>query len=145
MIPARLLSFLAAALLVAPCALQAAPRSGDAARIASDFAGWAGGRQNAQSLVSGLHAGSSITIATTGPGRHVSLAGFTPSAPMDYDEVRDALAAARKELARRGVRQPTAEQVQAALIGGEIEHGGRRQMLPGVVAVRGGNPQLAVR
>jgi hypothetical protein len=45
-----------------------------------------------------------------------------------------------------GITKPTAEQIQAALIGGEVElPNGRTQELRGTVAVRGGNPQVASR
>jgi hypothetical protein len=44
------------------------------------------------------------------------------------------------------VRQPTAEQIQAALIGGDVEsRGGRARNVQGTVAVLGGNPHLAAR
>ena len=137
---------LAASLLVASSAMAASNRDASPSRIASDFAGWAGGQQNAQALVSGLHGGTSITIATTGPDRAVSLAGFTPAARMDYDEIRSALAGARADLAHLGIRAPTAEQIQAALIGGEVRvRDGRTRQLAGSIAVQGGNPNLAAR
>lgn len=142
----KLAASLAASLLVASSAMAATSAQPAPSRLASDFAGWAGGRQNAEALVHGLHNGSSIAISTQGPGHNVSLAGFTPGAPMSFDEVREALSTARSTLARLGVRQPTAEQIQAALIGGEIELAhGRSRMLPGTVAVLGGNPNLATR
>ena len=137
---------LAASLMLASTAMAATQAAAPSSRLASDFAAWAGGRQNADALVAGLHSGTSITLATTGPARNVSLAGFTPSAPMSYDEVQDALAGARTSLSRLGVRQPTAEQIQAALIGGEVELGnGRSHMLRGTVAAQGGSPNVATR
>ncbi len=137
---------LAASLLVASSAMAAASAQPLPSRIASDFSAWAGGRQNADALVHGLHSGTSIAISTNGPGRHVSLAGFTPNAPMSFEEVREALASARSALAHLGVRQPTAEQIQAALIGGEVQdRGGRARTLPGTVAVLGGSPNVASR
>ncbi|HUJ00783.1 MAG TPA: hypothetical protein VLY46_11140 [Usitatibacter sp.] len=139
----KLAASLAASLLVASSAMAAAP---EPMRIASEFASWAGSRQNAEALVHGLHNGTSVALATTSPDRRVSLAGFTPGAPMSFEEVREALAAARSSLARLGVRQPDAEQIQAALIGGEVrDRGGRTRMLPGTVAVLGGNPNVASR
>ena len=76
----------------------------------------------------------------------MSLAGFTPGSPMEYDQIRGALGSARTTLSRLGVRQPSAEQIQAALIGGEVEvKGGRTHNLPGTVAVLGGNPNIAAR
>ena len=135
----KLAASLAASLLAASTAMAAS-------RIATEFSAWAGSHQNAEALVNGLHQGTSITIATTGPDRTVSLAGFTPGSRMDYDEIRAALATARATLARMGVRQPTAEQIQAALIGGDVEsRGGRARNVQGTVAVLGGNPHLAAR
>lgn len=118
----------------------------DTARLAAQYASWAGGRHNAEALVNGLRNGSSITLATTAPDRTVSLAGFTPETPLSLDETTRALAAAKLSLARMGIAHPHAEQIQAALIGGEVAlpHGAVRP-LRGVVAVRGGNPQIAQR
>jgi len=142
----KLAASLATSLLLASSAMAASRAEAPDSRIASDFAAWAGGRQNAHALVAGLHNGTSITLATPGPNHTMSLAGFTPGAPMGYDDVRSALAAARGTLSRLGVRHPTAEQIQAALIGGEIELAhGRTRMLPGTVAVLGGNPNVATR
>ncbi|HSN21780.1 MAG TPA: hypothetical protein VLS49_13960 [Usitatibacter sp.] len=144
--PRKLAASLAASLLVASSAMAATRDAAPASRIASDFATWAGSRQNADALVAGLHHGTSIALATTAPDRSVSLAGFTPGSPMDYEQIRRTLASARAALARLGVRQPTAEQIQAALIGGEVEvAGGRTRNLPGSVAVLGGNPNVAAR
>ena len=142
----KLAMSLAASLLAASSAMAATRMDVSDSSIASDFASWAGSRQNAHSLVAGLHNGTSITLATPGPNRTMSLAGFTPGAPMGYDEVRSALASARETLAHLGVRHPTAEQIQAALIGGEVElANGRTRTLPGTVAVLGGNPNVATR
>lgn len=135
-----------AAALIAASAMAASPPDARTTHLASDYAGWASGRDNAQALVTGLHSGSSITLATVRADRSVSLAGFTPDAPMSYAEVARALANARATLARAGIARPDAEQIQAALIGGEVAmpNGGSR-LLRGTVAVRGGNPQLAAR
>ena len=142
----KLAASLAASLLTASTAMAATAPAAPPARIASDFSAWAGGRNNAEALVAGLHRGSSITLATTGPDRSVSLAGFTPSAPMSYEDVQSALAAARAALMRIGVRHPTAEQIQAALIGGDVElSDGRTLSLRGTVAATGGKPNVAAR
>lgn len=143
----KLAASLAASLLVASSAMAAVSAEPAPSRLVSEFSAWAGSRQNADALVRGLHNGSSITLATNGVGGHnVSLAGFTPGAPMSFEEVREALVSARSSLAHLGVHRPTAEQIQAALIGGEVELArGRTRMLPGTVAVRGGNPNVASR
>jgi len=131
-------ALLVAASLAATGALAAELPAGDYARLSSQYAGWAGGKSNADALVGGMRSGSSITLVTTGGGRSVSLAGFTPSAPMSYGQISSALAGARESLSRLGIGNPTAEQIQAALIGGDIEVAdGRTRQLAGVLLPRG--------
>jgi hypothetical protein len=124
-------SIAATVALAATSALAAPATAQQAQGLTSQYAGWAGSAENAQSLVNGLRNGTSIMIVTREPGRRVSLAGFTPSRSMSDSEVSEALASARRELSRLGIQRPTAEQIQAALIGGEVESQGR------VVSVRG--------
>ena len=103
---------------------------GDNARLSSQYTAWAGSKANADALVSGLTRGSSITLVTSGPNGSASLAGFTPSRPMSHGEARSALASAQQSLARLGISKPTAEQIQAALIGGDVvvANGATRQV-----------------
>lgn len=88
--------------------------------LAAEYAGWAGGKANADALVRGLRHGATITLSTRGPDRTVSLAGFTPPVRLADAEIAAALATARATLGRLGIARPTAEQIQAALIGGEV-------------------------
>jgi hypothetical protein len=89
--------------------------------LSAQYATWAGGKSNIDSLIAGLRAGTSITMVTNTPETgSVSLAGFTPARPMTYGEIRSALASARKTLANMGIARPNADQIQTALIGGEI-------------------------
>ncbi len=135
----RLAASLAASFLSASSALAATVPDASQARLATDYSAWAGGRDNSEALVSGLHRGTSITLSTT-RANDVSLAGFTPGAPMSYADVGAALARARAALTSLGVRQPTAEQIQAALIGGDVHlSNGRTRTLRGTVASLGGN------
>jgi hypothetical protein len=116
---------------------MAAPAANDTARIASQYASWAGSRANAEALVTGLRNGTPVTIVTTGADQNMSLAGFSPASPMSYTNVNTALLNAQRALSRAGIGKPTAEQIQAALIGGEVElAGGRTQALRGTVAAR---------
>jgi hypothetical protein len=110
---------------------------GDLARLSSQYASWAGSKANADALVGGLARGSSITLVTSGPNGSASLAGFTPSGARSPAEVRSALASAQQSLARLGITRPTAEQIQAALIGGDVtvSNGATRQVA-GSVGVR---------
>jgi len=137
---------LAASLASASSAMAATAPASDTGRIASQYSSWAGSRANAEALVTGLRNGSTVTIVTTGADQSMSVAGFSPSSPMSYGNVNNTLLGAQRSLARAGITKPTAEQIQAALIGGEIElPDGRTQPLRGTVAVRGGNPQIATR
>ena len=129
-----------AALLVAVLGVamhaNAATQS-DEARIAAHYASWAGGKSNADSLVNGLRTGNSITLVTAGPNNTRSMAGFTAQTTMTPAEISAALGSAKSTLSRMGIRQPTAEQIQAALIGGEITPvKGKPQLVQGSVALK---------
>jgi hypothetical protein len=131
----RLGIMLAAASVAAAVAFPA--MADDTGRLASQYASWAGGKSNADSLVKGLRTGSSITLVTVSPDRTKSIAGFTAQATMSPEEVSAALASAKSSLARMGIRQPTADQIQAALIGGEVElPNGKSRLVQGSVALR---------
>lgn len=133
---------LTTALLVAPAA-WADVAGGDHARLSSQYADWAGSRSNADALVAGLRDGASITLVTTGgAGRSPVIAGFTAPSRMTYGEIRGALNAARQNLSRMGITRPTAEELQTALIGGEI---GTRQVAGVIGARRSVPPVAAVR
>ncbi|HUP98689.1 MAG TPA: hypothetical protein VM073_12135 [Usitatibacter sp.] len=126
---------LAAGFLATAVAFPA--RADDTSRLASQYATWAGGKSNADSLVKGLRTGSSITLVTISPDKTKSIAGFTAQTSMSPEEISGALASAKSSLARMGIRQPSADQIQAALIGGEIEMpNGRSRLVQGSVALR---------
>ena len=131
---------LCAALLAASTA-WAQPSDGDLARLSSQYTSWAGSKANADAIVGGLARGSSITLVTSGPDGRASLAGFTPAGPMSSEGVRSALASAQQTLARVGITRPTAEQIQAALIGGDVVvPGGATRQVAGSIGVRGVAP-----
>lgn len=111
---------LAASLAIAANAMAAPVPASDATRLSSQYSEWAGGKSNADAIVAGLRNGAPIAIVTNGADRSVSIAGFTPSAPMSYGNVGAALSGAQRSLARIGITRPSAEQIQAALIGGEV-------------------------
>lgn len=118
-------------------ATRALAAPADSRALVQQYAGWAGSPENAEALVTGLRSGDAITITTTAPDRTVSIAGFTPRAAMDAGQVASALSTARRSLARLGIQRPTAEQIQAALIGGEVVlSDGGSTVVPG--AIRGG-------
>src|SRR5688572_25273544 len=124
----------AAALALAALPAFAAVGNGDAARISSKYSSWAGGKTNADSLVNGLQNGTTVMLTTKGSDNTRSLAGFTPPAAMSPEEVESALARARSTLASMGIRNPNADQIQAALIGGEVTLAdGRTRSVAGAV------------
>jgi len=113
----------------------------DASRLSSRYSDWAGGKANADALVSGLTRGTSIALVTRGPDRTVSLAGFTAAGPLSYSEAESALAGARHRLDGLGIARPSAEQIQAALIGGDVTTpAGATVMIEGRVAANGAGP-----
>jgi hypothetical protein len=124
----------AAALTLAALPTLAAVENDNAGRLSSQYSAWAGGKSNADSIVNGLQSGSTVMIVTQGPDNTRSLAGFTPPAPMPAEEVGAALAKARSTLASMGIRQPSADQIQTALIGGELTLAdGRKRSVQGSV------------
>jgi len=147
MTPRALAASLAASLAVAANAMAASAPATETARLTSQYTDWVGGKANAEALVTGLRNGSPITIVTSGADHTVSIAGFTPSAPMSYSAVASALAGAHRSLTRMGISRPTAEQIQAALIGGEVMlPSGAAAQMRGAVAARGAGPsQVAGR
>jgi hypothetical protein len=143
MIYRKLAASCAAALAIAAPAMAATAPANDGARLAAQYSAWAGGRANAEALVSGMRNGSAITLVTGGADRNMSLAGFTPPGAMGYGNIEAALAGAQRSLARAGITRPTAEQIQAALIGGEID-AAKGQVLRGTIGARA-TPQVATR
>lgn len=132
---------LAASIAFAATAMAANAPQTEASRLAARYSDWAGGQSNAEALVSGLRSGSPVTLVTNGADRSVSLAGFSPSGPMSYGAVNNALTDAQRKLARLGIAHPNAEQIQAALIGGEVlGSNGKVVAMRGSVAAHGTGP-----
>ena len=130
----RIVAVLAIA-LSAP-AFAAVTTSDDARKLSSQYATWAGGKSNADAIVTGMQNGTTVMLVTQQESSR-SLAGFTPDSKMSTEEIAAALARAKSTLASMGVKQPTADQIQAALIGGEIQlGGGRTKAVQGSVGYR---------
>lgn len=119
-------------------ALGALPHAFAAGSLSARYAAWAGGKANADALVTGLRTGTSITLSTIRADGTTSLAGFTPRGRMSESEAAAALQRARASLERLGIQRPSAEQIQAALIGGEVE------LRDGASTVVGGAVPVAV-
>ena len=135
--------------IIAVLALGVAGRTlaaDDPGALASRYAAWAGGQANAEALVQGLRTGTSITISTARGDGSTSLAGFTPRAPMSAAQVSTALQRARASLSRLGIDRPSAEQIQAALIGGEVElRDGATTVVDGAVGTAPTTNRVAAR
>lgn len=138
---------LAASLAFAANAMAQSAPATEATRLSGQYSEWAGGRSNAESLVAGLRNGAPITLVTNGTDRSVSIAGFTPTTSMSYSSINTALSNAQRSLAQHGISKPNAEQIQAALIGGEVTTSkGATALVKGSVAPRGAAPgQVASR
>jgi hypothetical protein len=115
------------------------------ARIISSFSDFAGSEANARSLVAGLRQGSEITLtAPANSGQPGTATRFTPpTRPLDYGDVRTALALARVQLTQLGIDRPTPAQIKAVLAGGGVATRVSGQatspfLLPGVLQLRAG-------
>jgi len=88
-------------------------------KLVARFSTFAGSEENAASLVNGLRTGSEITLNdTASAGSTGGSTTFTPpTRPMGYGNVRIALSLAEAQLKSEGYSQPTAEQLQTALMG----------------------------
>jgi hypothetical protein len=134
----------AIALALSVPAVAAVAPSDDARKLSSQYSSWAGGKSNADALVTGMQNGSTVMLMTQNSDNTRSLAGFTPQTRMSTEEIAAALAKAKSTLASMGVKQPTADQIQAALVGGEVNLAGGSAkavqgsvpLLPEPVAVR---------
>ena len=101
-----------------------------ATKIASNFTGIAGSEENALALVNALRSGGEVTLVTTVPPPAGSPAGTLPTTtettfavptkPMGWGNVKHSLSLARDQLARAGITDPTAAQLQTALMGGDL-------------------------
>jgi hypothetical protein len=101
-----------------------------ATRIANNYTTLAGGEENALALVNALRAGGDVTLVTVVPPPAGSPAGTLPTTtettfavptkPMGWGNVKHALALAQDQLARAGITDPTAAQLQTALTGGDL-------------------------
>ena len=115
---ARLWTILFAILALMLFAETAGAQSRD--QLVEKFTPLAGSQANARTLVTGLSEGSSFTISGT--------TFNPPTHKLGGGEVKIALSLAQAELKRQGVTQPTAQQLQGALIGTSSQ--------PGILALR---------
>ncbi|KZC18544.1 MULTISPECIES: hypothetical protein [Rhodanobacter] len=116
--------------------------SHESTRLSTEFAGFAGSDANAQALVSGLRDGSAVTLddVTKNADGTTTTASttFTPATgKMGYGNVKIALSLAEASLAKAGITDPTAAEMQAALNGGTLVLAdGTSIKLDGILAAR---------
>ena len=99
-----------------------------ATKIASNFTNLAGSQENALALANALRNGTEVTLTTivppsagsTEPPTTTTTTFTPPTGKMGWGNVKHSLALAQDALARAGVTNPTAAQLQTALVGGDI-------------------------
>ena len=120
---------LAATLLIAFAPISAhASADSVAAKIASNFTTLAGSQENALALVNALRNGTDVNLTTvvlppegsTEPPTTTTTTFTPPTGKMGWGNVKHSLALAQDALAKQGITNPTAEQLQTALVGGDV-------------------------
>ncbi|MGQ0750167.1 MAG: hypothetical protein ACT4PS_06510 [Betaproteobacteria bacterium] len=106
-------------------------------RISSDFSSFAGSA-NSDALVTGLRSGSSITMTSTDAKGVTTSTSFTPpTGKMGYGNVYISMSLAKQQLAAAGITEPTAQQLEAALMGGTVtSSSGQTTTMTGVLQLR---------
>jgi hypothetical protein len=109
-------------------------------RISGQFATFAGSKANADALVAGLRSGSEIKlVAADAKGATTSSTFTPPTGKMGYGSVYLSLALAKEQLAQAGITRPTAQELQASLLGGTVTTGTSKTTLEGVLQLRSQN------
>jgi hypothetical protein len=102
-------------------------------QLVRDYTRFAGSEANAESLVNGLRNDETITL--TADGKDTTFKPATDK--MGYGNVKIALELAKASLAEQGIKNPTPEQIRAALNGGTITlKSGKELELTGVLELR---------
>lgn len=107
--------------------------------LATNFTDFAGSPENSASLVNGLRTGSPITLTdpvVVGGPPPVSTTFTPPTKPMGYGNVRIALSLAQAQLANQGITNPTATELQGALMGTTVVGPGGTTTTDGVLQMR---------
>jgi hypothetical protein len=103
---------------------NAAAQNDRAVKIAGHFETLAGSQDNALALVEALRNGVPVQLIAPGAAAGRALPAVTtidpPSGEMEWADVERALAMAQAALQRANIKRPTAEQLEAALLGGVI-------------------------
>lgn len=124
----RAIAILVAAVLVS-VATQAAAQGERAVHIAANYSALAGSRDNALALVEALRYGAPVKLAQPEPVVAKRVPAMVvlepPTGEMEWGDVERALAMAQDGLSRARIARPSAEQLEAALLGGDVtnDHG----------------------
>jgi hypothetical protein len=109
-------------------------------RLEARYLTLGGSETNTASLVQGLRTGTPVTLVDPVlPGGTTALATTfsPPTRPMGYGNINRALDFASRDLAAAGITQPTAAQLQTALMGGTVTNAaGQISTMQGVLALR---------
>jgi hypothetical protein len=89
-----------------------------ATAIAHRFSGLAGNEENAVALALSLRNGDRVTLVQDDGGSRVPVTTVfeLPTRAMQWDDVRVCLALVEDSLVRQGIRRPTPEQLEEALV-----------------------------
>lgn len=118
-----------------PPAASTVPNS----KLVATYSDFAGSPENSASIVHGLRTGSPITLTdpvVAGGPPPVSTTFTPPTKPMGYGNVRIALSLAEAQLASQGISNPTATELQGALIGSTTIGPGGTTTTEGVLQMR---------
>jgi len=93
--------------------------------------------ENSESVITGLRTGNEVILTTTGPEGTTTTAFTPPTSKMGYGNVSHALSLAKEQLAQYGITEPTANELQTTLIGGDITtQSGGTVNIDGVLTLR---------
>jgi hypothetical protein len=116
------------------------PSSQQVQLVAPQLVPFAGSTGNFESLVSGLTAGTTVTLATVGADGTLQIVTFTPVNAVLPGDVARLLETARQNLISRGVAAPTGTQIAASLMGGTITTVSGSSALTGVLTGTSSSP-----
>lgn len=110
-------------------------------KIMSEFEDFAGSQENADALVRGLRTGSDINLSDPDGMDGMDGAGevtIENETAYGFGNVSHILTLAEAQLNDLGIEDPTPEQIQAALLGGEIDLGDMQdpEMVSGILYMR---------
>lgn len=88
-------------------------------KLSSEFSAFLGGDAQAGAVVGGLRQGTEFTLSD-GQVSPTTVTVAPPTGTMGYGNIRIALKLAKAQLNGMGITQPTADQLSAALVGGDI-------------------------